>query len=625
MAGRKNRRTTRIAKKIWSGMILDMKFFLTVAVIIFVSLTSVRAQQEADEKYLDIYSLIQSAENLAGTGETRDAVVGLADAQVQLQKFQKLYPTWNPDIVAYRLNDIAAKMSAMKGQSAPKPAAGATTPANDPNGKLRSEVNDLQAQLQNMQTENNSLQAKLKEALASQPAAVDATELAKAQNLIKELTKQNDLLKSRPASDTNALASKAELEAYVQKFAAERARAQKLATENAELLKKLSSSAVPDEAALAALRVENEKLKSQITSFNAASAKLPDYDRVVAELRDARTTIAQLQTTVTIVSLEKSALETKVTSLNTRVNVLTAEVSELRRANYDARIRDLTEQKAELERKLAAAQKAPTQITVKDNTAEQIAKLNDEVKSLRSRLNVAETKPIPYTSEELALFQQPAPKRNKIDVEPMKKSVSQLPTGTSELVASAQDHFAKHEFEEAEADYDKILEKDPNNGLVLANLATIELQANKLDEAEKHIRAALDQNPNDAYNLSTYGYLLFRQEKFKDALVPLSHASELDPENPEVQNYLGVTLSHLGQRAQGETALRKAIQIKPDYAPAHNNLAVMYLSQEPSYPRLARMHYQKALIAGQPHNPDLEKMLADKGAPLETSGEAAPK
>ena len=75
-------------------------------------------------------------------------------------------------------------------------------------------------------------------------------------------------------------------------------------------------------------------------------------------------------------------------------------------------------------------------------------------------------------------------------------------------------------------------------------------------------------------------------------------------------------MSHKGLRAQGETALRKAIQINPGYAPAHNNLAVIYLSQEPPLPQLARWHYQKALDAGQPRNPDLEKMLADKGAPV---------
>jgi len=94
----------------------------------------------------------------------------------------------------------------------------------------------------------------------------------------------------------------------------------------------------------------------------------------------------------------------------------------------------------------------------------------------------------------------------------------------------------------------------------------------------------------------------------------LSRAAKLDPENPQVWNYLGVTLSHKGLQTQAETALRKAIQLAPNYAAAHNNLAVIYLGEKPPLAELARWHYQRALELGQPRNPDLEKMLTDIGA-----------
>ena len=186
---------------------------------------------------------------------------------------------------------------------------------------------------------------------------------------------------------------------------------------------------------------------------------------------------------------------------------------------------------------------------------------------------------------------------------------------SAQLVAEAQNYFVAKQYDKAEDDYQKILQRDQNNGLALANLAAIELEEGKLDDAEKHINAALTKSPNDAYNLSTLGYLKFRQGKFDDALDALSRAARLDPQNPEIQNYLGVTLSHKGLRAQAETALRKAIQLDPNYGPAHNNLAVIYISQEPPLAELARWHYQKALAAGEPRNPDLEKMLAAKGTP----------
>jgi tetratricopeptide (TPR) repeat protein len=233
---------------------------------------------------------------------------------------------------------------------------------------------------------------------------------------------------------------------------------------------------------------------------------------------------------------------------------------------------------------------------------------------LRARLAVTEAQPVPYSAEELALFKAAVPSAANPDAE--KKSLKELPAGTAELAVSAERHFVHQEFDAAEADYLKILERDQNNGIALANLATIELQENKLAEAEKHITAAVRQSPNDAYNLSTLGYLKFRQEKYDDALDALSRAAQINPDNPEIQNYLGVTLSHQGQRKAAETALRRAIQLNPNYAPAHNNLAVIYLGQTPPLPELARWHYQKALDAGQPRNPDLEKMLADKGAPV---------
>ena len=250
----------------------------------------------------------------------------------------------------------------------------------------------------------------------------------------------------------------------------------------------------------------------------------------------------------------------------------------------------------------------------KQDAAAQIAELTDEVNVLRSRLAVDEAHAVPYTPEELALFKQPAPPVANPNAE--KKSIRELPAGTAMLVAEAQRYFAARQYDKAEDDYLQILRHDENNGLVLANLAAIEIQQNRLDDAEKHIQAALAQAPDDPYNLSLLGYLKFQQEKYDDALNVLSRAARLDPQNPEIENYLGVTLSHKGLRQQAETALRKAVQLDPNYAAAHNNLAVIYISQQPPLPELARWHYEKALAAGQPPNPDLEKMLAEKGAPV---------
>ncbi len=645
-------------------------FFLIVLLLGGLRLTA-RAQQEADDKYVGIYSAIQQADTLARAGDPGEALAAFGDIQNQLQQFRKIFPDWNPNIIQFRLNEVADKIADLKSRrgvpaSPPKtPSAGPGVPAGASPVAAEISAPDLDAlrmQLQAVQQSNEILQAKLKEALALQPAAVDPRELERAQEKIRWLMKENDLLKAgvgagvtplaatvetrfvtnvvqvlvtnppvvvtnfvevfpKPGPpqiitnyvrvvvpDTNALEqARQQLAAAEKNSADEHARTEKLAAEISRLQESNGTSATDTAALLATLRAENDRLKNELAALRAAPAVSPADAEPGKQLRQSQALVASLQADAQVTALEKIALQNKIQQMMAATN---AGVSV---AEYEARIRTLTRERDDLIEKLDQAGKSKS--TGKSQTAAQLSALNDEVEMLRSRLAVAEAPPVPYTPEELALF--------KVAVVPPanpdagKKSIHDLPAGTAELVASAQQHFVHQEFDAAEQDYLKILDRDQNNGIALANLATIELQEGKLDAAEKHIRAALAQSPSDAFNLSTLGYLKFRQEKYDEALNTLSRAAQLDPNNPEIQNYLGVILSHQGQRKAAETALRRAIQLNPNYAPAHNNLAVIYLNQTPPLPDLARWHYQKALEAGQPRNPELEKMLADKGAPVQ--------
>ena len=665
--------------------------FLCVASLLFAGLLfTARAQSGADDKYISIYSLIQQADGLATSGDPGEAAAAFADAQNQLQQFQKEFPSWNPNIVAFRLEQVADKLAELKSHAdmlanakkavqAKAPPAAAIKPsvvapvaaAPQPDvADVTSEVDKLRTQLQVAQAANDIWQAKLKEALAVQPAAIDPRELEKAQEKIRSLSKELDLLKvssggavtpavaaavapkvetqfvtnvvmvfvtnAVPAApvevtnlasvfgkntepvvvtnyirvlvpDTNAL-EMAQLDraAAVKNFNDEHDRAEKLADEIAHL-RVNPSAATNDDSVLAGLRAENESLKAQLATLRAAAPGTNSDETLAAELKLSRALVAALRSQAEVAALEKTALQNKLQELSAATNF------GVNTADYEARIRDLTQERDGLVAKLEQANKQSSSGNSTDVTL-QISKLNNEVGMLRSQLSVLTAASVAYAPEELALLKSAVPAAANPDAE--KKSISEMPAGTAELVASAQSHFAAQQFDAAEADYLKILDRDQNNGIALANLATIELQQGKLDDAEKHITAALAKTPDDAYNLSTLGYLKFRQEKYDDALKALSRAEQIDPNNPEIENYLGVTLSHQGQRKAAETALRRAIQLSPNYAPAHNNLAVIYLSQTPPLAELARWHYQKALDVGQPRNPDLEKMLADKGAPV---------
>jgi Tfp pilus assembly protein PilF len=72
---------------------------------------------------------------------------------------------------------------------------------------------------------------------------------------------------------------------------------------------------------------------------------------------------------------------------------------------------------------------------------------------------------------------------------------------------------------------------------------------------------------------------------------------------------LGKTLLQKGMRAQAESALRKAVSLRPGWGEAHFSLAMVYATQRPPFKELAQWHYQKALVGGYPRNQDFERIV----------------
>ncbi|HXE43092.1 MAG TPA: tetratricopeptide repeat protein, partial [Candidatus Baltobacteraceae bacterium] len=284
--------------------------------------------------------------------------------------------------------------------------------------------------------------------------------------------------------------------------------------------------------------------------------------------------------------------------------------------NPDA-VQALREENAMLKKQVATLQAASKSSGGTDGSTE-LAKLRAQVAQLRSEADVnwlekmalenRLKKSPPDSATQTSEVNPPAPASA-----PMENASAPAPAENSNPAATAS-------FEAAvtTAETNSTMETPNNSTAASASVAQAlsEIQANNLSAADTHLSALVAQNPNDAAVLSAYGYLKFLQQDYDTALDVLNRAAKLDPQNAQVQNYLGVTLSHKGQRAAAETALLKAIELDPGYGSAHNNLAVIYINDQPPKAELARWHYQKALQGGQQRNADLEKLLASKGAPV---------
>ena len=542
---------------------------------------AVARAQGPDEQYVRIYQSIQEADRLNDMGDQRGAALRYAEAQQGLTRFRTLFPGWNERVINYRLNYVATKLapitSALAAKSRPAPASTTNTPSPEtgllpkptnsspstalPMSAEFDQVRELQTEIDRLKQDNKTLGAKLKEALSAQPAMVDPRDLAKAEERIRSLLKENELIKAQAAAQKN---TPAPATTPPPDFTA------KLTEQNDTIL---------------ALRTENDVLKKQTAEWRdkyAALSTTADTARTQYATQAAESDVAMRKLAGESLGLQKQLeLWKQVAQQNQRQNAL-----------------------------------APIPSMPPD--------AQRELLTLRARVQSLEAKPTPYSSDELALFNRPpaalvanvaapssaVPFTGVAPIEKERPKVSRgVPPGTAPLLRAAERAFATAQFAEAEKNYLEVLRQDENNVTTLGNLASAQVELNNYAGAEKSVTKALALDPDDYFSLYVLGRIRFRENKMDEALDALSRSAQSNPDYADAQNYLGIVLSEKGQRGPAEAALRRAIQLQPSNAVAHNNLAVVYATQAPPALALARWHYQKARDGGHPRNAQLEKML----------------
>lgn len=571
---------------------------LFILLVACAALLPVRAQGP-DEQYVRIYQLIQEADRLGETGQSRAAAAKYIEAQEALTRFRGIYPGWNDRVINYRLTYVATKLAPLTALLAGSPPAGvsntnvpstqvtnvATTPTPAITtlpmpAEFENQLKALQVEVERLQADNRLLSAKLKEALSVQPAAVDPRELAKAEERIRALQKENELFKvqlaQRPGTPTTTAAPD------------------------------LSAKLAEQNEVITTLRTENDILKKQ-----------------AAELRQKHDTLVSVVNTAGTPSAAQPNIQP---------------------ADADPAVRNLKADNLALQKQVELwkqiSQSSQRQPQPAANTSARIP-LDSErelLAGLRARLDVLEARPVPYTPEELALFDKGSPvlaanigtapgtsqPGTVLPAEgPLRRAARGIPAGAGALVRTAERAFAAGRYAEAEQKYLEVLRQDQENVTTLANLASAQVEMGRVADAEKDVQRAMghftnaEKNihrvlqlaPDDDFSLYLLGRIRFRQDKLDEALDALSRSAKANPNYAEAQNFLGIVLSEKGLRGPAEVALRKAIQLQPDNTDAHYNLAVVYATQKPPALALARWHYKKARNVGHPGNAEFEKLL----------------
>ncbi len=146
----------------------------------------------------------------------------------------------------------------------------------------------------------------------------------------------------------------------------------------------------------------------------------------------------------------------------------------------------------------------------------------------------------------------------------LNRALQAQPDNADLLYSRALVYDQLHQTKQAEADLRAVLAQIPDDPRTLNALGymLIERNPDQLDEARSMIARALKQTPDDPAVIDSMGWVLYRQGHADQALPLLRKAYTLLPD-PEIAAHLVTVLNALGDTAQAQQVLAKALKDDP--------------------------------------------------------------
>jgi Tfp pilus assembly protein PilF len=141
----------------------------------------------------------------------------------------------------------------------------------------------------------------------------------------------------------------------------------------------------------------------------------------------------------------------------------------------------------------------------------------------------------------------------------------------------AQRLLDKRQYEEAASTLKQIVDTDPADFQAWTEFGTANLMRGHPAEAEKAYRHAIQQRPNFVLALLNLGRILVAQERYADAIEPLTRTTQARGESAEAHFLLGECYLKLKMGSKAVPHLSEALRIDPQgKAEAHLKLAGLY-------------------------------------------------
>lgn len=163
----------------------------------------------------------------------------------------------------------------------------------------------------------------------------------------------------------------------------------------------------------------------------------------------------------------------------------------------------------------------------------------------------------------------------------------------SQALNTARYYHENGDFANAEAIYQQILTKFPQQAETLHLLGVVYAQTHRLELAEHFIRKAIAYEADKPLYYTHLGNVLKESGQLEDAVECHKKAIKLNPREASAYINLGVCLNELEEYAQAISNYEKALKIDSKNAILHNNIATALCEHE-DYQRSIK-HYRRAI------------------------------
>lgn len=124
---------------------------------------------------------------------------------------------------------------------------------------------------------------------------------------------------------------------------------------------------------------------------------------------------------------------------------------------------------------------------------------------------------------------------------------------------------------------------------VFVAMAELSERSDNLDDAEAQYKKALDLDPNHLGALLGYAHLQDRRHNFEAAIKLYQQAQKKHPKEASVHNDLGLCYHRRGMLPEAAKELQRTVELNPDRKLYRNNLAAVYVDQGKSKEALAQL------------------------------------